>query len=318
MALIEEVNGSFSSKGKLFKRFYISQKKREWLLGYLCITPWLIGFSIFTLGAMIYSFFLSFATTDMLTGTHFVGFENFTDLFQDGLVLQSLKVTFLYAFGAVPLGIICSLMIALLLNQQIPGRSVWRMIYYLPSVVTGIAVAILWSWIFNPRIGLLNSALAAIGIQGPTWIYSEQWALPSMILMSMWGVGGNMLLYLAGLQGIPTPLYDAAKIDGASAVQRFRYVTVPMLSPTIFFTLITGIIASFQFFTEPYAMTKGGPNNATLSIMLYIYRKSFQQLHFGYASLLAWVLFIIILAFTLLVLRSSSIWVYYEGEQRKT
>jgi len=317
MAQTGEANVAFSPKGKLFKRFYISQKKREWLLGYLCITPWLIGFSIFTLGAMIYSFYLSFTTTDMLTGTRFVGLANFNDLLQDSLVLQSLKVTFLYAFGAVPLGIIFSLMIALLLNQQIPGRSVWRMIYYLPSVVTGIAVAILWSWIFNPRIGLLNSALAVIGIQGPTWIYSEQWALPSMVLMSMWGVGGNMLLYLAGLQGIPTPLYDAAKIDGANALHRLRYITIPMLSPTIFFTLITGIIAAFQFFTEPYAMTKGGPNNATLSIMLYIYRKSFQQLHFGYASVLAWVLFIIILAFTLLVLRSSSIWVYYEGEQRK-
>ncbi len=317
MTLTKEMNGNSFSKGKLFKRFYLSQKKREWLLGYLCISPWLFGFLVFTLGAMVYSFFLAFTNTDMLTGTRFVGFANFYDLSQDTLVLQSLKVTFLYAFGAVPLGIFFSLMIALLLNQQIPGRSVWRMVYYLPSVVTGIAVAILWSWIFNPRIGLLNSALAAIGIQGPAWIYSEQWALPSMILMSMWGVGGNMLLYLAGLQGIPTPLYDAAKIDGASAVQRFQFVTIPMLSPTIFFTLITGIIGSFQFFTEPYAMTKGGPNNATLSIMLYIYRKSFQQLHFGYASLLAWMLFIIILAFTLLVLRSSSIWVYYEGEQRK-
>ena len=191
------------------------------------------------------------------------------------------------------------------------------MLYYLPSVVSGVAVAILWSWIFNPRIGLLNSALAAFGIKGPTWIFSEDWAIPSMILMSLWGVGGNMLMYLAGLQGIPTALYDASKIDGANSVQRFVRVTLPMLSPTIFFTLVMGVIGAFQFFTEPLIITQGGPNNATLSILLYIYRKSFEQLHFGYASLLAWVLFVIILACTLVVLRSSAMWVYYEGEVRK-
>jgi multiple sugar transport system permease protein len=266
---------------------------------------------------MVVSLGLSFTTTDMLTGIKFIGLDNFTEMFHDRLVIKSLTVTAEYAFGSIPLGIICSLGIALLLNQDIPARSIWRTLYYLPSVVSGVAVAILWSWIFNPRIGLLNSVLRVIGIEGPAWIYSEQWAIPSMILMSLWGVGGNMLMYLAGLQGIPTALYDAAKIDGASTVQRFFRVTLPMLSPTIFFTLIMGIIGAFQFFTEPLVMTQGGPNNATLSILLYIYRKSFQQLHFGYASLLAWVLFVIILACTLLVLRSSAAWVYYEGEVRR-
>jgi multiple sugar transport system permease protein len=252
-----------------------------------------------------------------LTGTRFVGLANFQEMLKDKLVLQSLSVTIRYALGSIPLGVALSLAIALLLNQDFPGRSVWRMLYYLPSVVTGVAVAILWSWIFNPRIGLLNSALKTVGIQGPKWIFSEQWAVPSLIIMSMWGVGGNMLLYLAGLQGIPTALYEAAKIDGANTVQRFRHITLPMLSPTIFFTLIMGVIGTFQFFTEPLVMTQGGPNNATLSVLLYIYRKSFQQLHFGYASLLAWMLFVIILICTLFVIRSSSIWVFYEGELRR-
>ncbi len=301
----------------LAQRVHLSQRTQETLLAYACLAPWIIGFLVFTVGAMLYSFMLAFTYSDMLTGTHFVGLANFQEMLQDKLVLQSLSVTVRYALGAIPLGIALSLIIALLLNQDFPGRSVWRMLYYLPSVVSGIGVAILWSWIFNPRIGLLNLALKVVGIEGPKWIFSEQWAVPSLIIMSMWGVGGNMLLYLAGLQGIPTTLYEAAKIDGANAAQRFRHITLPMLSPTIFFTLIMGIIGAFQFFTEPMVMTQGGPNNATLSVLLYIYRKSFQQLHFGYASLLAWMLFIIILTCTLLVIRSSSIWVYYEGELRK-
>lgn len=295
-----------------------SQSTQEAILAYACLAPWAIGFLVFTLGPMIASFVLSFTNTDMLTGIKFIGLGNLRELLQDKLAFQALSVTARYALGAIPVGICLSLGIAILLNQHIPGRSIWRTLYYLPSLVTGVAVAILWSWIFNPRIGLINTALKALfGIEGPKWIFSQQWALPSLVIMSLWGVGGSMLLYLAGLQGIPTVLYEAAKIDGAGAVHRFRYVTLPMLSPTIFFQVILMIIGTFQFFTEPLVMTNGGPNNATLSVMLYIYRKSFQQLHFGYASLLAWVLFMIILAFTLLAIRSSSLWVYYEGELRR-
>ena len=296
----------------------VSQRTEEIILAYACLAPWLIGFVVFSIGPMFASFALAFTNTDMLTGIKFIGLANFQELFHDKLAFKAWSVTARYALGAIPLGIALGMAVATLLNQNIPGRSVWRTLYYLPSVVSGIAVAILWSWIFNPRIGLINSAIKAVsGIQGPKWIFSEEWALPSMVIMSLWGVGGSMLLYLAGLQSIPTQLYEAAKIDGAGALARFRHVTLPMLSPTIFFTLILAIIGTFQFFTEPLVMTNGGPNNATLSVMLYIYRKSFQQLHFGYASLLAWVLFVIILACTLLVIRSSSIWVYYEGELRK-
>ncbi len=298
-------------------RIVISQRGQETLLAYACLTPWIIGFLVFTLGAMLVSLGLAFTTTDMLTKMKFVGLANAREMAADALVLKSLWVTARYALGSVPLGITVSLGIALLLNQDIPARGLLRTLYYLPSVVSGVAVAILWSWIFNPRIGLLNTALAAVGIEGPSWIFSEQWAVPSLVIMSLWGTGGNMLMYLAGLQSIPTALYDAAKIDGANAVRRFLHVTLPMLSPTIFFTLVMGIIGTFQFFTEPLVMTQGGPNNATLSVLLYIYRKSFVQLHFGYASLLAWVLFLIILAFTLLVIRSSAVWVYYEGELRR-
>jgi multiple sugar transport system permease protein len=296
---------------------HFSQRAREAILAYLCLAPWIIGFLVFTAGAMIVSLGLAFTNTDMLTGVKFIGLGNVREMLSDKLFFQAARVTTIYALAAIPLGICLSLAIAVLLNQNIPGRSAWRTMYYLPSLVSGVAVAILWSWVFNPRIGLINSALRVIGIEGPKWIFSEQWALPSLIVMSMWGVGGNMLLYLAGLQGIPTPLYEAAKIDGAGAMQRFRYVTIPMLTPTIFFTVIMGVIGAFQFFTEPLVMTRGGPNNATLSFMLYIYRKSFEQLHFGYASLLAWVLFMVILVVTVLLIRSSSIWVHYEGDLRR-
>ncbi len=316
MSALKSLSRFSPKKWEFMSRFHLSQQKQEWILAYACLAPWIVGFLIFTLGAMLVSFGLAFTNTDMLTGISFVGFENFKEMFRDPLELKSLTVTFLYALGSVPIGIACSLTIAVMLNQSIPGRGVLRMLYYLPSVVSGVAVAILWSWIFNPRIGLINSLLAMLGIEGPKWVFSQEWALPSMIIMSLWGVGGNMLMYLAGLQSVPTELYDASKIDGANAVERFRFVTLPLLTPTIFFTVIMGIIGAFQFFTEPMIMTGGGPNNATLSAMLYIYRKSFNQLHFGYASLLAWVLFTIILLITLLIVRSSSIWVYYEGERR--
>lgn len=292
-------------------------RRREAALAYACLTPWVIGFLVFEVGAMAYSLYLAFCNSDMLTGTVFVGLANFEEMIDDPLVGKSLSVTGLYAVGAVPLGVITSLAIALMLNEKVPLQGLLRTLYYLPSVVSGISVAILWAWMFNPRVGLINTALALLGLDGPTWIYSEEWALPSLIIMSLWGVGGNMLLYLAGLQNIPTQLYEAAKIDGAGALRRLAHITIPMLTPTLFFTLVMGVIGAFQFFTESYVMTNGGPNNATLSIMLYIYRKSFQQLHFGYASALAWLLFVIIMLCTLLVIRSSALWVYYEGELAK-
>ena len=292
--------------------------RRREIAGYLFISPWIIGFLIFTAGAMIFSLGLTLFDTDLLTGATFVGLRNFAKLASDQLFVRSLEVTAYYVALAVPLQVLTALTIALILNNnRVVGMGIWRTLYYMPSIISGIAVSLLWLWILNPDYGLANYLLSLIGIQGPRWVYSEQWAVPSFVMMGAWGAGSNMLLYLAGLQGIPTQLYEAASIDGANAVRRFFSITIPMLSPTIFFNLVMTIIGCFQTFTQAFVMTSGGPNNATLTMVLYLYRKAFEQLHFGYASAVAWVLFVIILGFTLLFFRSSSLWVYYEGEVRR-
>ena len=295
--------------------FGSSQKRQDVITAYLCLLPWIIGFLAFIVGPMLFSFRLSFFESDLLTRNYFVGAENYRELFSEPFFWQSLKVTFIYAFTTVPLGTAVALLIAVLLNQKVLGLSLWRTIYYLPTVVSGVAVSLLWLMIFNPRAGLVNNFLALFGIQGPAWLGSQDWALPALIIMSVWGVGANILLYLAGLQSIPTHLYEAATIDGANAPQRFWAVTVPMLSPTIFFNVTISLIGAFQFFTQSFVMTKGGPNNATLSMVLYLYNKAFGQVRFGYASAVAWVLFAIIISFTLLFQYLSKHWVYYEGEQ---
>lgn len=298
-------------------RFHLSPRARDNIAGHLFILPWLIHLVVLIAGAMLASLGISFFDTDFLTKTEFVALQNFSNLLGDPLFWKSLANTAYYAFIAVPLGIGFALGIALLLNQKVKALGGFRLIYYTPSIVSGVAVAIIWQYVLNPRYGLLNQGLALFGIKGPQWLYSQHWAMPAFIVMGVWGAGASMLLYLAGLQGIPTTLYEAATIDGANAFGRFRAVTLPMLSPTILFNLIASLIASWQIFSQSYLMTQGGPNNATLTMVLYLYRKAFQQFHFGYASAIAWVLFLIVLIFTLLVLRSSQMWVFYEGEIRK-
>ena len=280
----------------------------------MCLLPWVFGFLAFTVGPIVYSFGLGFFDYDMFGAAEFIGIENYVKLATDPLFVKSLQVTAIYAFVSVPLGIVVALGMSLILNENVVGLSVWRTVYYLPSLISGVALSVLWIQLFNPNAGIINTWLRYIGIKGPAWLYSQEWALPALILMSVWGVGSSVLLYLAGLQGIPTPLYESAKIDGAGALRRFRYITVPMLTPTIFFNLLMGLIGAFQFFTQAFVMTAGGPNNATLSMVLYLYRKAFQQLHFGYASAVAWILFAIIVAFTIILLRTSNRWVFYEGE----
>jgi multiple sugar transport system permease protein len=295
-----------------------SRARRRQIAGYLFISPWVIGFLVFTVGAMLFSLGLTLFDTDLLTETKFIGLKNFVQLSHDRLFLKSLSVTGYYVLLAVPLQVLAALLIALMLNnRKIALVGVWRTLYYMPSIVSGIAVSMLWMWMLNPDFGLFNYLLSLIGIQGPRWIYSEQWAIPSFVIMGVWAAGSNMLLYLAGLQSIPTPLYEAASIDGAGSWSRFWRITLPMLSPTLFFNLVMTLIGAFQVFTQAFVMTNGGPNNATLTMVLYLYRKGFEQLHFGYASAVAWVLFVIIMAFTLLVFRSSTAWVYYEGELRR-
>ncbi len=286
-----------------------------WL--YFFIFPWLVGFFLWTAGPMAYSVYLSFTKYEILTPPSWIGAKNYVNLVKDPLFWQSLKVTTVYTFVSLPLGLAGSLAVAVLLNQRVPGMSFWRTIYYVPAVVSGVPVAVLWRWLFNPEYGIINWLLWQLfGIQGPAWLYSKTWVIPAFILMSLWGIGGGMVIYLGALQNVPTEIYEAAMLDGAGAMRKFLSVTLPMISPVIFFNLVTGIIGSFQVFTSSYVMTAGGPSNASLFYLLYLYRNAWQYLKMGYASALAWVLFWIIMAFTAISFRSAGGWVYYEGMAR--
>jgi len=292
--------------------------RRENLMGWLWASPWILGFLIFTLGPMLASIYYSFTEFAVISPPKWIGLENYrVMLTNDELIGQSLKVTTLYALFGVPLYLAAGFFVAILLNQRIRMIALWRTLFYLPAVMSGVAVALLWQWIFNSDFGLANWLLAIFGIDGPSWLLDPAWALPALILMSLWGVGGGMVIYLAGLQGVPTTLYEAAEIDGANSLHRFRHVTLPMVSPVIFFNLIIGIIAALQTFTQAFVMTGGGPQNSTYFFMLHLYNNAFQWLKMGYAAALAWVLFFYILILTLLVVRFSSVWVYYEGELRE-
>jgi multiple sugar transport system permease protein len=281
---------------------------------YILILPWLIGFILFVLGPMVVSLGMSLTRWNLLNPPVFIGAQNFTTMAHDALFWQSLKVTTIYVAGGVPLGLVVALLLALLLNQKVRGLAVFRTIFYLPSVVTGVAVSVVFMWVFNPQFGLINDALSYVGITGPGWIASPTWALPSLILMSLWSVGGTMLIFLAGLQGIPVELQEAAALDGANAVQRFWSVTLPLLTPTILFNLILLIINQFQSFTQAYVMTNGGPLYSTLFYVYYLYLNAFQYFNMGYAAALAWVLFFIIFVLTVIIFRSSDRWVFYQGE----
>ena len=292
--------------------------KREERYFYLCISPWIAGFLIFTAGPIVASLFFSFCNYDVVTPPNWVGIQNYKRLISDPLFWQSLKVTSYFSLVSVPLGIALSLIIAILLNQNIKGLTWFRTIYYMPSVISGVAVALLWMWIFNPEFGVLNFLLWKLfHIQGPAWLMSEEWVIPALIIMSLWGIGGDIVIYLAGLQGIPTELYEAAEIDGANSFNKFLNITIPMMSPVLLFTLIMGIINSFQVFTQAYVMTRGGPHYASLFYVLYIYQNAFQFFSMGYASALSWILFLIILALTFLIFKSSPLWVYYESARER-
>ncbi|MFD2615645.1 carbohydrate ABC transporter permease [Paenibacillus gansuensis] len=295
----------------------LTQASREALECYLFISPAIIGLVVFLLGPIIASAYFSFTEYDILSPPRWIGLDNYRTLLSDDLFWKSMKVTLIYSVVSVPLGLAVSLFLAILLNQNLKGIFIYRTIFYMPAVLSGVAVALLWRWLFNPDFGLLNWFIGLFGLDGPNWILDENWALPSVILMSLWGVGGSTLIYLAGLQGIPSDLYEAAEIDGAGRFRRFLNVTIPMLSPVIFFNLIMGIIGALQVFTEGYVLTQGGPNNATLFSVLYLYRNAFDYLSMGYASAMAWVLFLVILFFTLFIFKSSPMWVYYEGGRKR-
>lgn len=281
--------------------------------GYLFILPWLIGFTLFTAGALMGSFAISLTKWNLVSPPQFIGIQNYVTMANDPLFWQSLKVTCFYLLN-VPINLVLGLLLALLLNQKVRGLSFFRTVFYLPSVTSGVAVSLLWMWVFNPRFGILNIGLSMLGITGPEWLGSETWAMPALVVMSIWGVGGGMLIYLGALQGVPTTLYEAATLDGAGALSKLIHVTVPMITPVLLLNLITGVIGSFQVFTQAYIMTDGGPNYATWVIVLYLYREAFLYFNMGYATALAWFLFVVILVCTFVIFRTSSRWVYYEGD----
>lgn len=286
---------------------------KENLEGYLFASPWILGFLLFTISPMVISLFLSFCKYDVLTTLEWIGFENYKRAINNPLFWKALYNTLYWVVLGVPVRQIMALILALITNQKIKGKPLFRTIFYVPSVVSGVALAMLWVWLFEPSVGLINTFLRHVGINNPPlWLGSEEWVKPALIIMSLWGVGQGMVIYLAGLQDIPEQLYEAAEIDGAGVWHKFWKITMPLLTPSIFFNLIMGVIGSFQVFTQAYVMTRGGPLYSSYFYVLYIYDEGFQYMHMGYASALAWILFLIILSLTLLQLSISRRWVIYE------
>jgi multiple sugar transport system permease protein len=273
-----------------------------------------IGFLVFTAFPFLSSIYLSFTRYNIITPPHWVGWANYRMLLiGDPSFWRSLEVTLKYAAIAVPLGVVAGVALALLLNVEIKGISVYRTIFFLPSIVPSVATAVVFMWILNPEMGLVNRLLKVVGITGPAWLQDSNWAIWSLVLMSLWAVGGSMVIYLAGLKDIPSYLYEAAVIDGAGPWQRLRHVTLPMLTPVIFFNAVMGIIGVFQYFTEAYVMTHGGPDESTHFYALYIFERAWRYLDMGYASAMAWVLFLVIMALTGFLFWSQKKWVHYEG-----
>lgn len=291
--------------------------RREELQGYLFISPWLIGLFGITLFPMMFSLYGSFTNYDVTSRMDFIGIGNYTRMFtEDPLFWKSLYNTLYYVAFMVPLTTIGSVLLALMLNERIAGMRFFRTIYYLPAVLSGVGVYFLWIQLLNPSTGLINTMLGWVGIPGPAWLSDPMWTKPAIIMMKMWSVGGGMLLYLASLQGVPSQLYESAKLDGASAFRRFIHITLPMISPVIFFDVVTSFIGGFQIFQEGYVMTdggNGGPMGSLLFYNLYMWNQAFQLFNMGYAMAMAWVLFVIVLILTLINLRMSKRWVYYEG-----
>ncbi len=294
-----------------------SMRKMETRWGVLMALPAMLGFLLWNFGPMLASFIISFMNWSVVSAPTYIGTANFQRMFtQDTLYWKSLYATAYYTFLSVPLVIAVAFAVALLLNQKVKALPLFRTIFYLPSVVPAVANAVLWLWLFNPDFGLLNTVMDSLNLPRFLYIYDEAQVIPSLVLMSIWGMGNTMIIFLAGLQGVPQHYYEAAEIDGASSLQKLRYVTLPMVSAVIFFNLIMGIIGTFQVFAQAYIMTNGGPNNASLFQVYYLFQNAFQYGRMGYAAAIAWVLFLIILTFTLLVFKSSPAWVHYESERR--
>ena len=295
----------------------LSKRQRENITGYAFILPVVLGLLIFTFGPMIASLYFSFTKFPLLRAPEWVGVRNYVAMFtKEKYFWQACKVTVTYAVTAVPLGIVGSFLLALLLDQRLKGIAFFRTCFYMPTIVPALASAVLWGWLLNPDYGLVNAILRKIGLPTSPFLSDPKTALPSLVLMSLWGVGGGMVIYLAGLQGIPQSLYEAGRIDGANGLQLFLHITIPLMTPTIFFNLVMGLIGAFQYFTGAFVLTGGGPLFATYFYNLMLYERAFKWVQMGMASAMAWFLLVVVLLLTLLVFRSSSAWVYYETEAK--
>ncbi|HOE65313.1 MAG TPA: sugar ABC transporter permease [Candidatus Hydrogenedentes bacterium] len=292
-------------------------------VGVFFASPYLIGFLIFLLGPLLCSLYFSFTEYDIFNRPEWIGLDNFRELFEDPLFLASMWNTVVYTIFSVPLGMAAAFAMALLLNRNMKARPLFRTFFFLPSIVPMVAASVLWVWVFNSQYGYLNWALQPVydlvnavcgtQYQPPNWLQSPFWSKPALILMSVWGVGGTMVMYLAALQDVPAALYEAADLDGASAWRKVWHITLPMISPILFFTFVMGLIGAFQVFTQAYVMTKGGPGISTLFYCLYLFNNAFEYFRLGYASAMAWVLFAIIGALTVFVFKGSKRFVHYEG-----
>ncbi len=287
---------------------------REERVFWLFIAPWVIGFLVFTGGPILVSLFLSFTDYTATNVPSFIGLRNYTDLFTDPLFLKSLSVSAYYTLISLPCSLLAAMGLAILLNRRVAGSGIFRTIFYMPTVISGVAVALLWQWILNPDFGLANYVLGIFHVHGILWFQDERTAVPSFALMSIWSLGGPMIVFLAALQSIPPEQYEAASLDGANGWSKFLSITLPLISPAILFNLITGMIASLQVFTPAYVITQGGPNFASEFYVLYLFNNAFQYFKFGYASGQAWILFLIILVLTVLLLQASRRVVHYETQ----
>ena len=294
------------------KTGFSATRRQDLFFGLLFASPFILGVLIFWIGPMLYSVFLVSQDWNLIKAPKFIAFGNFERLFRDPMVLQSLKVTAYFTFVGVPLQLLTAFCLALMLNRPIRAQGIYRTLYYLPAITPAVASAVVWVQILNPEAGILNAILGMFGVAPVKWLFDPVAVIPAFILMSLWFVGPQMIIFLAGLQGVPKELTEAADIDGANTWRRFWNITVPMVSPIIFFNLVVGIIGTFQVFTQSFVMTRGGPQDQTRFMALYIYQNGFEYFRMGYAALLSWVIFMIVLFFTIIQFRLATNWVFYD------
>ena len=298
----------------------LTMRRKESMYGYIFVLPWIIGFLAFTAGPLAFSFMASFTNYNITSQMDFVGVNNYQGLFtEDSLFWTSLWNTLYFVIFSVPLTTIGAILLSALLNQDIPGIRFFRTLYYLPAVLSGVGVYLLWMQLLDPGTGMVNLVLSWFNIDGPNWLFDPDWTKPSLIFMKLWSVGGSMLLYLASMQGVSKSLYEAAEIDGANTWRKFINITLPMISPVIFFDVVTSLIGGFQIFQEAYVMSangEGGPANSLLFYNLYMWRQAFENFNMGYAMAMSWILFIIVFVLTMINLKLAPRWVHYEGEEK--